>query len=293
MGRPPPYFWRLDTRFRLRRPSLAPTGLADGFGLEGRPTRPKARFTPQYGSPAPFARIRLPSRFRPHVSSAHHEMGACDGGNILTPEDAVSRVREKKYITSPLPTPVMVKSRDGGLMMLCSQRWYDPVHLSTFGMIQEYLTDNWHGLVALVARLVKQASPDADCMPTRIKRRETLHTVWCRDPTALQVEANPADLHSVAEGTASFEMPGRTWSVRPSTASAARVTGSPAERSRGEWDGAASSASLRGAGPRPRPVQCRVREDPRPHALVSRGAHRPPNERALIVSPGPVRSRPP
>jgi hypothetical protein len=80
-----------------------------------------------------------------------------------------------------------------------------PVHLTTFGTIQEYLTDNWHGLVA---KLMKKAAPEAAYMATRIKRRETLHTVWYRDMTALQVEANPSLLRSVAEGVVAFEMPG-------------------------------------------------------------------------------------
>src|SRR6185295_16803050 len=31
-----------------------------------------------------------------------------------------------------------------------------PVHITTFGMIQEYLTDNWHGLIS---NLLRDASP--------------------------------------------------------------------------------------------------------------------------------------
>ena len=49
-----------------------------------------------------------------------------------------------------------------------------PVHVTTFGMVQEYLTDNWHGLIA---RLLKRASPQAAYMANRIKRRETLVVV--------------------------------------------------------------------------------------------------------------------
>ncbi len=82
-----------------------------------------------------------------------------------------------------------------------------PVHVSTFGMVQEYLTDNWHGLIA---QLLKAASPQAAYMATRIKRRETLHTAWYRDMTALQVEADPSYVNYVAEEVARFRMPGNS-----------------------------------------------------------------------------------
>jgi Fatty acid desaturase len=82
-----------------------------------------------------------------------------------------------------------------------------PVHVTTFGIVQEYLTDNWHGLIA---RLRKDASPAASYMAMRIKRRETLHTMWYRDMTALQVEADPRFMTSVAEALLKFEMPGNT-----------------------------------------------------------------------------------
>ncbi len=80
-----------------------------------------------------------------------------------------------------------------------------PAHVSTFGIVQEYLTDNWHGLIA---DLLKKASPDASYMATRIKRRETLHTMWYRDMTALQVEANPRLIQHVGEALLAFTMPG-------------------------------------------------------------------------------------
>lgn len=82
-----------------------------------------------------------------------------------------------------------------------------PVHVTTFGIVQEYLTDNWHGLIA---RMLRKASPEASYMATRIKRRETLHTRWYRDMTALQVEADPRFMTSVAEALLKFEMPGNT-----------------------------------------------------------------------------------
>jgi hypothetical protein len=82
-----------------------------------------------------------------------------------------------------------------------------PVHVTTFGIVQEYLTDNWHGLVA---GMLRASSPAAAYMATRVKRRETLHTVWYRDMTALQVEADPRFMRSVAEALLKFEMPGNT-----------------------------------------------------------------------------------
>ncbi|MBF6599382.1 MAG: hypothetical protein IVW36_02595 [Dehalococcoidia bacterium] len=80
-----------------------------------------------------------------------------------------------------------------------------PVHVTTFGIVQEYLTDNWHGLIA---GLLRKAAPEAAYMATRVKRRETLHTVWYRDMVALQVEANPLLLPHVAEALLGFQMPG-------------------------------------------------------------------------------------
>ena len=81
-----------------------------------------------------------------------------------------------------------------------------PVHITTFGMIQEYLTDNWHGLIA---GLMKNSAPEAAYIANRIKQRETLHTVWYRDMTALQVEANPGLIGHVGEALVRFKMPGQ------------------------------------------------------------------------------------
>ncbi|HEX5939685.1 MAG TPA: acyl-ACP desaturase [Dehalococcoidia bacterium] len=79
-----------------------------------------------------------------------------------------------------------------------------PVQVTTFGFVQEYLTDNWHGLVA---RLLKRASPEAAYMATRVKRRETIHTMWYRDMTALQLEADPKLFEPMAEALVKFQMP--------------------------------------------------------------------------------------
>jgi hypothetical protein len=91
-----------------------------------------------------------------------------------------------------------------------------PIHLTTFGMVQEYLTDNWY---RLIAQLLQRASPPAAAMVLRIKRRETLHTIWYRDMTALQIEANPHLLGHVAEALAAFQMPGNVLVPELQTAS--------------------------------------------------------------------------
>ena len=80
-----------------------------------------------------------------------------------------------------------------------------PVHMTTFGMVQEYLTDRWHGLIA---QLLRPASPAAYQAVTLIKRRETLHTIWYRDMTALQVEGNPRFVDYISEELTRFRMPG-------------------------------------------------------------------------------------
>lgn len=80
-----------------------------------------------------------------------------------------------------------------------------PIHLTTFGTGQEYLTDNWYGLQY---KILRAASPKAAHMVARVKQRETLHTIWYRDMTALQIEENPDLISHVAETSSRFKMPG-------------------------------------------------------------------------------------
>jgi hypothetical protein len=80
-----------------------------------------------------------------------------------------------------------------------------PIELTTFGTVQEYLTDNWHGLLA---NLMKPAAPQAAHFANLVKRRETLHTVWYRGMTAIQVEENPELIELVARTLSTFQMPG-------------------------------------------------------------------------------------
>ncbi len=80
-----------------------------------------------------------------------------------------------------------------------------PIHLTSFAMVQEYLTDNWHGLIA---RLLRRSAPEAARMASRIKQRETMHTMWYRDMTALQLEADSRMTAQVGEALLAFQMPG-------------------------------------------------------------------------------------
>ena len=82
---------------------------------------------------------------------------------------------------------------------------HTPVELTTYGIIQEYLTDNWHGMISQILRA--NAPYAAKCV-SAVKRRETLHTVWYREMTAVQVEENPEMLGMVADTIQTFEMPG-------------------------------------------------------------------------------------
>ena len=82
-----------------------------------------------------------------------------------------------------------------------------PIELTVYGTIQEFLTDHWHGLLG---SLLKEAAPAAARSANLVKRRETLHTVWYRDMSALQVEENPELIAYVGKSLATFQMPGTT-----------------------------------------------------------------------------------
>jgi hypothetical protein len=82
-----------------------------------------------------------------------------------------------------------------------------PVNVCTFGMVQEYLTDHYHGLIA---KLLKPAAPKLAAMTFHIKQRETLHMVWYRDMAAMQVAAKPEYVSDVAYELAKFRLPGNS-----------------------------------------------------------------------------------
>jgi hypothetical protein len=82
-----------------------------------------------------------------------------------------------------------------------------PVNICTFGMVQEYLTDHWHGLIS---KLLKPAAPQAAALTFHIKQRETLHMIWYRDMAAMQVAANPEMAHHVTYELLKFRLPGNS-----------------------------------------------------------------------------------
>jgi hypothetical protein len=82
-----------------------------------------------------------------------------------------------------------------------------PVHVTTFGMVQEYLTDHFHGLIG---KLLKTSLPEAAYMAFEVKRRETLHMVWYRTMTSIQVAAQPELVDSVSFELANFRLPGNS-----------------------------------------------------------------------------------
>ena len=83
----------------------------------------------------------------------------------------------------------------------------NPLELTVFGIIQEYLTDNFYGLIS---GLLKPAAPVAAQMTTLVKRRETLHMIWYRDMTTIQIEGNPELLPLVAKTIIGFGLPGNS-----------------------------------------------------------------------------------
>ena len=60
----------------------------------------------------------------------------------------------------------------------------------------------------ILNNLLKGQAPEAAHMVFRVKKRETLHTLWYRDMTAIQIEANPHLVEDVATEILSFDMPG-------------------------------------------------------------------------------------
>lgn len=79
------------------------------------------------------------------------------------------------------------------------------VAISDFGWKQEYLTDNYHGLIA---NWLAKHSPDPARIVRRVKQRETLHDHWYRGMTLEQVSQNPNNLVAVAADNISFHLPG-------------------------------------------------------------------------------------
>ena len=78
-----------------------------------------------------------------------------------------------------------------------------PIALTTYGLIQECITDYWYEL----QRAFFPSSSNTAKIIGKVKGREALHTVQFRSLTALQLEADPFLLKEVIHAIKSFEMP--------------------------------------------------------------------------------------
>lgn len=81
---------------------------------------------------------------------------------------------------------------------------YNPVMLTGFGMMQEYVTNVWYGGII---NFLESSNPDTAQAIKDVRRREGLHTVWYRDMTRFQLSANPGLLPQVVEVFRNFDMP--------------------------------------------------------------------------------------
>lgn len=79
----------------------------------------------------------------------------------------------------------------------------DPISLTTYGMIQECITDYWYEL----QRGFFPRGSNTSKVLALVKGREALHTVQFRDLTAFQLESDPALLANISNSVVHFQMP--------------------------------------------------------------------------------------
>ena len=80
---------------------------------------------------------------------------------------------------------------------------FHPISLTTYGMIQECITDYWYEL----QRGFFPGESNTSKVLSLIKGREALHTVQFRDLTAIQIENDPKLIEEVAFAVINFKMP--------------------------------------------------------------------------------------
>ena len=80
---------------------------------------------------------------------------------------------------------------------------FHPVELTTYGMIQECITDYWYEL----QRDMLPENSNTSRVISKVKGREALHTVQFRNLTAIQIEAEPELIDNVIHATLNFQMP--------------------------------------------------------------------------------------
>jgi len=100
--------------------------------------------------------------------------------------------KELKYAAEQTSYPP--KHRGGNL----------PVQLTTYGMLQECVTDYWYKLQANIFPVNSKARKAL----LKVKGREALHTFQFRNLTAFQLEDDPGLLEPFLETISNFEMPG-------------------------------------------------------------------------------------
>jgi len=80
-----------------------------------------------------------------------------------------------------------------------------PAGVVMFGTEQEYLTGNWH---RIMAKLIRPACPEAASAITWVAQREVLHKQWYREMAAILLEEEPRRVQEMAHAIIRFEMPG-------------------------------------------------------------------------------------
>lgn len=81
---------------------------------------------------------------------------------------------------------------------------FHPINLTTYGVIQESITDYWY---QLQQGFFSRGSSAAKAI-AKVKGREALHTVQFRALTALQLEADPSLITEIIKSVSKFQMPG-------------------------------------------------------------------------------------
>lgn len=81
-----------------------------------------------------------------------------------------------------------------------------PAYVSTFGIVQELLTQNYHGKIAGV---LKPHAPGASHLVSRITAREGVHRTQYARLTSVQISHNPANIRDAAKALAEFTLPGK------------------------------------------------------------------------------------
>ena len=80
---------------------------------------------------------------------------------------------------------------------------FHPTSLTTYGLIQECVTDYWYEL----QRGFFPTGSDASKLVSKVKGREALHTIQFRNMTAIQLESDPSLIEEIILATMNFEMP--------------------------------------------------------------------------------------